>query len=126
MIASRGQPVSFFGARLPAWVEARIFVIAPGGERAYQASEWRNALVVVERGQIELRGITDRWRFDRGATLFLAGLPICALRNDGPETALICALSRVADRTPGESHSKRPSRVRRFKEVRARRCDGDS
>lgn len=77
-----------------------MFAIAPGDERVYRATEWCNALVVVERGQIELRCLDDsRWHFERGATLFLAGLPIRTLRNDGPETALIGALSRATDHT---------------------------
>jgi hypothetical protein len=127
MIASGGQPVSFFGGQLPSWVDVRIFAIAPGGERAYRAREWRNALVVVERGQLELRSLDDtRWHFERGATLFLAGLPIRALRNNGLETALICALSRAADRTAARSHSRRPSRARWLKGARAKRVDEDS
>jgi hypothetical protein len=115
------QPVSFFSGRLPSWVEVRMFAIEPGDERIYRATEWRSALVVVERGQIELRCINDtRWRFERGATLFLAGLPVRALRNDGFETTLIAAFSRAGDRTPAKSHSSRALSARR-----SERCDED-
>lgn len=88
-----------------------MFAIASGDERIYRAKEWRNALVVVERGQIELRCLDDsRWRFERGATLFLAGLPIRTLRNDGSETALIGTLSRAADRMPACGYARRRAR----------------
>jgi hypothetical protein len=97
----RCRPVSFFDGRVPSWVEVRIFAIAPGGERIYDPAEWRNALVVIERGQVELQCLNGaQWRFARGDTLFLAGLPLRALRNDGQETALLCALSRAGDRDP--------------------------
>lgn len=98
-----------------------MFAIDPGDERIYRATEWRNALVVVERGQIELRCLNDtRWHFERGATLFLAGLPIRTIRNDGLETALIAALSRAGDRTLARSHSGGVLRARR-----SVRCDED-
>jgi hypothetical protein len=100
-----------------------MFAVAPGEERVYRATEWRNALVVVERGQIELRCVDDTsWHFERGATLVLAGLPIRALCNDGTETTLIAAISRAGNRThtPASSH---PSRARRAR--RSERNDGD-
>jgi hypothetical protein len=123
MIVTAGQPVSFFGGRLPSWVDVRVFAVAPGEERVYRAAEWRNALVVVERGQIELRCVNGTsWHFERGATLVLAGLPIRALRNDGIETTLIAALSRAGNRTrtPASGH---PSRARGAR--RSERRDGE-
>jgi hypothetical protein len=91
------RAISFFGRRLPSWVEVRIFAIPAGRERIYDAREWRNALVVIERGEIEMHCLNgDRSRFRRGDTLFLSGLPVWALRNNGHETALLCALSRGA------------------------------
>jgi hypothetical protein len=46
--------LSFLGRRLPPAFELRVVAVAPGGERPYDEDEWRDALVVVERGEIEL------------------------------------------------------------------------
>jgi hypothetical protein len=80
--------------------DARAFVlravaVAPGGRRAYDEGEWRDAIVVVKRGEIELEclsGISHRFR--RGDLLWLSGLPLRALHNRGGEPALLVAVSR--------------------------------
>ncbi|MBA2533395.1 MAG: hypothetical protein H0V21_00120 [Rubrobacter sp.] len=65
----------------------------------------RGALVVVERGEIELeceRG--TRRRFGRGSVLWVSGLPLRALRNSGRGPALLVAVSRrLADERLGRS-----------------------
>ena len=102
-----GRYISFFNRRLPSWVEVRIFAIAPRDERPYRASEWRSALVVVERGQVDLMGVDGtRLSFARGDTLFLSGLPIRALRNDGEQVALLSALSRAAEFAPSRGRPR--------------------
>jgi hypothetical protein len=68
--------------------------VQPGRERVEDAV-WRNALVVVERGEVELefrRG--SRLCFRRGDVLWLTGLPVRALCNPGQEPALLVAVSR--------------------------------
>jgi len=78
----------------------RMTVIAPGGVRAYDESEWRDALVVIERGEIELESEHgSRRRLDRGSVLWLAGLPLRAIHNPASEPALLVAVAR---RAPGE------------------------
>ena len=73
----------------------RTVVIAPGEVRPYDESEWRGALVVVERGEIELESIHgSRRRFMRGAVLWLEGLPLRAIHNPGSERALLVAVAR--------------------------------
>jgi hypothetical protein len=105
--SEEGRYISFFNRRLPSWVEVRIFAIAPSDERPYRASEWRSALVVVERGQVDLMGVDGtRLSFARGDTLFLAGLPIRALRNEGEQVALLSALSRAADSAPSRGRAR--------------------
>jgi hypothetical protein len=75
--------------------DVRVVEVAPGGERASHESEWRGALVLVDRGEIELDCVGgSRRRFSRGALLALGGLPLRALRNPGVEPAVLVAVRR--------------------------------
>jgi hypothetical protein len=87
--------VTFLGRSLPPGFERRVMTIAPGGDRAADVRAWPDALVVVERGaiQVELDG-GARARFARGDLLWLRGLRLRALRNAGPEPAVIVAVHR--------------------------------
>jgi hypothetical protein len=90
-----GGVLSFLSRRLGPSFVTRIVDIVPGSWRAYHGGEWRNAIVVVERGEIELECVTgSRQRLARGAVLWLAGLPLRALRNPGLERAVVVAVSR--------------------------------
>lgn len=56
--------------------------------RIYNEAEWRDALVMVGRGEIELESVDgDSCRFGRGSVLCLVGLRLRALRNRGTEPA---------------------------------------
>ncbi len=95
------RPLSFLD-RPPGPRFARTVVeLAPGGFRPYDAAEWHGALVVVERGEIELRRATGAGlRLGRGAVLCLAGLALHALHNPGAEPAVLVAVRRRADQAP--------------------------
>ena len=70
-------------------------VVAPGDDRAYDESEWRDTLVVVRSGEIELRGVSGACcSFGRGDLLYLQGIPLRALHNPGDEPAVLVAVSR--------------------------------
>jgi hypothetical protein len=75
--------------------ERRTVIVAPGAERPYDPAEWFDALVVVERGEVDLEcragGLA---RFRQGDTLWFTGLPLRALRNPGPEAVVLVAISR--------------------------------
>jgi hypothetical protein len=104
MDGDNGLP-SFLGRHLPPAFELRVVAVAPGSERPYDAAEWRDALVVVEEGEIELEALSgSRRRLPLGAVLWLAGLPLRALHNPGPETTLLAAVSR----RPGATDEFRP------------------
>ena len=78
----------------PAFV-LRAFAVAPGGQRAYDEAEWRDALVAIGCGEIELEGLGGSSHcLKRGDVLWLAGLPLRALHNRGSEPALLIAVSR--------------------------------
>ena len=86
--------MSLPGQPPPAFARHEV-VLAPGDVRAYLAAEWRDALVVVEQGTLELVGVSGtRRRLERGALLWLAGLPLRALRNPGPSRTVIVGISR--------------------------------
>jgi hypothetical protein len=103
-----GARLSFLGRRLgPAFAVRRI-AVAPGAERAYDAAEWRDALVVVERGAVELECRSGARRtFVSGDILCLSRLPLRALRNPGGVPALLALVSRRR-----EPPIRRPSRAR--------------
>lgn len=90
-----GERLSFIDRPLPPSFELRVFALAPGHERPYDEAEWRGALVVVERGEVELECLAGgRLQCGAGAVLWLVGLPLRALHNRGPGTALLAAVSR--------------------------------
>ena len=75
--------------------EVRRVAVAPGGTRPYDDAEWRDALVFVVCGRIELEGLSGRRRtFEPGAVLWLVGLPLRALHNHGRESAVMVAFTR--------------------------------
>jgi hypothetical protein len=77
-------------------IAVRIVAVAPGDERAYVESEWLDAIVWVERGEIELRGTGgSRRRFASGDLIWLDGVPLRALHNPGDEPAVLRAISRT-------------------------------
>jgi quercetin dioxygenase-like cupin family protein len=73
----------------------RRIVFAPGAERRYHESEWRDAIVVVESGRLELEWSSGSRRgFGSGAVLWLIGLPLRVLRNVGSRPTVLVAVSR--------------------------------
>jgi quercetin dioxygenase-like cupin family protein len=90
-----GAEVSFIERPLPPAFERRTVSIAPGCTLAYDALAWRDALVVVERGEIELECVHGACRrFQRGDVLWLVGLSLRALHNRGREPAVLAAVVR--------------------------------
>jgi len=83
----RPQP----GRRFP----VTLVTIPPGAERSFDQEEWRDALVILARGEIELESIDGGClRLRRGAVLWLAGLSLRALRNPGAGVSSLVAVSR--------------------------------
>jgi quercetin dioxygenase-like cupin family protein len=87
--------LSFLHGRLPPRFELRVVTMAPGQLWAYDQAEWRDALVVVERGELVLECRAGSRRcFGRGDVLCLEGLPLRALHNRGPEPVVLAVVSR--------------------------------
>jgi quercetin dioxygenase-like cupin family protein len=76
----------------------RAVTIEAGGDRIYHRREWRDALVLVTRGEVELECRDGRrQRLARGDVFWLAGLPLRRIQNRGSEPARLLAVRRCAD-----------------------------
>ena len=74
----------------------RAVAVAPGEERPYDEAEWRDAIVLVQHGEIELHGVSGASSsFGRGDLIWLEGVPLRALHNPGTEPALLLAVARA-------------------------------
>jgi hypothetical protein len=107
-------PLSFLGRRLPPWVALHVVVIPPGSTHAFDPGQWRGALIVVERGTIELELRSGRRvSCGQGYIGTLSGLRLRALHNRGDRTAVISAVSRPprahAQPAPGTGTSRASS-----------------
>lgn len=71
--------------------------VAPGCEWAYSEDDrfWRDAMVVVDEGEVELVGLCGTRRLlGCGSMLWFAGMPLRALYNPRAEPALLVAVAR--------------------------------
>jgi hypothetical protein len=92
--SGRGR-LSFLGRRLPPGFAARPVTLAPAGALPFDEAAWRDTLVVVEQGEIELECVAgSRLRCCRGDVLWLSGLSVRALRNPGSEPAVLAVVRR--------------------------------
>jgi len=86
---------SLVGARLPAWCIRRVVAVEPGATEPFVAAEWRDAIVVVEHGEVVLVGASgSRLLVGPGAVLTLDGIDLLSLHNPGAEMAVLVAVSR--------------------------------
>jgi hypothetical protein len=73
----------------------RRTALPAGGELAYLPDDWRDSLVVVEQGSIELESRHGvRRTFVAGDALWLRGLRLRVLRNRGSSETVLAATSR--------------------------------
>lgn len=71
--------------------------IDPGAAADYTAADWADALVVVERGELEVECCSgQRARFAAGAVLTLVGLPVRRLYNPCSEPLVLALAARSA------------------------------
>lgn len=69
--------------------------LGPGAAVDYTAADWADALVVVERGELEIECCSGtRARFAAGAVLTLAELPVRRLHNPHPEPVVLLLVAR--------------------------------
>jgi quercetin dioxygenase-like cupin family protein len=88
------RPLVLSGWAWPSFV-AQTVVIAAGCMVPFDETQWRDALVIVESGEVELETTSGlRRRFRAGDMLWLTGLPLRCLHNPGGEPAVLMAVSR--------------------------------
>ncbi|TQM45912.1 hypothetical protein [Pseudonocardia cypriaca] len=91
------EPITFLGRPLGPSFRSRTVTIRPGGTRPYEEAEWRDALVVVECGAVVVEcQAGGRRTFRSGEVLWLTGMGVRALHNEGQESAVLVAVSRRA------------------------------
>jgi len=79
------------GGRIRRWTVR----IEPGGALDYTAAYWADALVIVERGALEVECRSGQCvAFAAGAVLTFAGLPVRRLRNSNPEPVELSVVAR--------------------------------
>jgi hypothetical protein len=95
-------------ARAPARrFESRTVRVPPGGEQPLVAGEWRDALIVVREGEVELETRSGcRLRLVLGDVACFEGLSIRLLRNPG---AVPAVLDTVRRRPTDEPNPRRGS-----------------
>ena len=90
-----GGRLSSVGSAPGAAFALREVRIPPGARRAGDRAEWRGALVVAERGAVEVACAGGARRtFVAGDVLCLSHLALRALRNRGPAPAVLSAVTR--------------------------------
>lgn len=78
----------------------RTITLAPGESRLHDEDEWRGALVVVDRGEIELCCSAGGSRiFGTGSVLWFTGLDLVSVRNPASTDAVFRGITRAVPRT---------------------------
>ena len=75
--------------------EKRVVELAAEATLRYEPSEWRDTIVFVLTGEVEIECVDGERRcFKRGATLVFSPLPIRTIRNRATRPARLLAISR--------------------------------
>lgn len=86
---------SLLGGRLPSSFERRKVVLPPGSSRPYVDEEWRDALVTVASGELEIECVRGgRRTFPDGSILWFTDLGLRTMHNRGPIPTVLMAISR--------------------------------
>jgi hypothetical protein len=79
----------------------RTVVLDPGESRPSHDDEWRDALVTVQCGEVDLEcAAGGRRRFAAGAVLWLTGIDIRVLHNVGVDPVVLVAVRRRRGHEP--------------------------
>jgi hypothetical protein len=87
--------ISFLDVPCPPNFRLRTLTLQPCDAIDYRGADWVDALVVVERGELEIECSSGaRAWFQEGAILVLADLTVGCLRNSGSGPLVLSAISR--------------------------------
>lgn len=91
---SDDRPLELSGRSWPT-LASRTVVIVAGSALDVDETQWRDALVVVESGEVEVETSSGlRHRFGPGQMMWFTGLSLRTLHNFGPEAVVLTAVSR--------------------------------
>jgi hypothetical protein len=97
MTAVEGEGDAVFRDPLPDGYSRRVLRVAPGFELSPEPECFRDAIVVVEGGELELEcGSGSRRRFGPGSLIAIAPFSIAHLRSVGADTLVLVAVSRTS------------------------------
>ena len=74
--------------------QRRVVTLAPESWHPFVEDDWRDCLVLVERGEVELHSCGGTRSFETGAVLWFTGLGLRVLHNPGRTDAVLVAISR--------------------------------
>jgi hypothetical protein len=87
---------ALFRGPLPEGFSRRVFRLAPGLELSLEPGHVPDAIVVVERGELELGCRAGTYQhFGRGSMIPIARLPVTRLRNVGAGPLVLVAVLRT-------------------------------
>jgi hypothetical protein len=88
---------SIFAGRLPASFERRRVVLPPGASRPYVDEEWRDALVTIDSGDLEIECMRGgRRTFAAGDILWFSDLGLKTMHNRGLIPTVLVSITRRA------------------------------
>jgi quercetin dioxygenase-like cupin family protein len=92
----------FLGGPLPPGFRRWSVTLAPGETLPYAEDDWRDALVTVTEGRIEVECLAGGHAvFGAGSMVWMVGLELRAIHNRGDEPAVMVAVARaVAGASP--------------------------
>jgi hypothetical protein len=86
---------ALFRGPLPEGFSRRVFWLGPGAEVGVEPETLPEAIVLVERGALELECPSGaRWRFESGSMIPIGALPVVRLRSVGDGPLVLVAVSR--------------------------------
>ena len=89
------ERISLLGTDCPGSLRVRTVILQPGDTLDFVEADWASALVVVERGALEVECRSgSRARFDEGSVLSFCGLTLRRLHTAGDVPVVLSALSR--------------------------------
>jgi hypothetical protein len=88
-------PLRLLALALPPWFQRRVVTIAPGETVGAGDSAWRDEIVSVESGALDIVGPDGAvLHLGAGAVLWLDGVAHVALRGAGEEPTVLAAIRR--------------------------------
>ena len=89
------RPLDLLGTCCSDRIEVSIRILYAGTETAYHPDDWKDSIVEIESGAVEIKtrdGATLEFR--SGDVFWLAGLPVRALHNRGDIPAVLVTATR--------------------------------